>query len=77
MAETKGNTVKATPKSTTRIIKKCQFSSQALEKLYWIKLATNFQDFPAATEIFKDFQGLNSKAGANPLKNRLKGLGNL
>ena len=35
---------------------------QALENLGWIKLALKFEDFPAPTAIFKDFQGV-CKAG--------------
>ena len=30
---------------------------KALQNLCWMKLATNFKDFPALTAIFKDFQG--------------------
>ena len=34
---------------------KADFHLKTLEKLRWIKLATNFTDFPAPTAIFKDF----------------------
>ena len=43
------------------LLRLCQwhiFSNKALQNLSWIKLATNFKDFPALTTIFKDFQGL-------------------
>ena len=38
----------------------CVCSFYATENLGWIKLAPKFEDFPALTVIFKDFQGLRN-----------------
>ena len=35
------------------------FAPLAPENLGWIKLAPTIKDFPAATAIFKDFQGIS------------------
>ena len=47
---------------------------KALQNLTWIKLATNFKEFPALTAIFKDFQGLEFYFEIQRLSRRVRTL---